>query len=267
MTLQEQYLHLSQILRKKMVTTLFQPIVSTFDRKIVGYEALTRGPSNSPLHSPLVLFAAARQHGMLADLELVCRHSAVQAFMSHRLDGQLFLNVSPESLLDQRHSPGQTLAILSEMGLATERVVIELTEHFPVSDTCLLYKALLYYRNMGFSMALDDLGAGYSTLRLWTELHPDFVKIDRHFIDGIHLDPVKREFVGSILNMAKASHSHVIAEGIELPEELATLIEMGVDWVQGYWLGRPQEIPDVDAGELRQKFAAYPRPRVTAAGC
>src|SRR3990167_3077177 len=103
---------------------------------------------------------------------------------------------------------------------------------------------------MGFSIALDDLGAGYSSLRLWSELRPDYVKIDRHFIDGIHQDTVKREFVGSILKMAKASRAQVIAEGIELPEELAVLAEMGVDLLQGYLLCRPQEQPPRDAINL-----------------
>ncbi|MCY1435218.1 putative cyclic di-GMP phosphodiesterase PdeA [compost metagenome] len=74
-------------------------------------------------------------------------------------------------------------------------------------------------------------------------MRPDIVKIDRHFIDGIHLDPLKREFVGSILQMAKAARARVIAEGVELHEELHLLERMGVDLVQGYLLGRPQEQP------------------------
>jgi len=121
-------------------------------------------------------------------------------------------------------------------------VVIELTEHTPTDDFQLLSNALHHYRDMGFSIALDDLGAGYSSLRLWSELRPEYVKIDRHFIDGIHRDPLKREFVGSILQIARASKAQVIAEGIELAEELAVLTEMGVDLVQGYLLGRPQEL-------------------------
>jgi diguanylate cyclase (GGDEF)-like protein len=107
---------------------------------------------------------------------------------------------------------------------------------------------------MGFSIALDDLGAGYSSLRLWSELRPDYVKIDRHFIDGIHQDAVKREFVGSMLQMAKASRALVIAEGNELQEELAVLIDMGVDLVQGYLLCRPQEFPPRDARALLPKL-------------
>ncbi|MEN0105919.1 MAG: bifunctional diguanylate cyclase/phosphodiesterase, partial [Pseudomonas sp.] len=119
-----------------------------------------------------------------------------------------------------------------------------------------LYTALHHYRAMGFSIALDDLGAGYSSLRLWSELRPDYVKIDRHFIDGIHQDAVKREFVGSILQMAKASRAQVIAEGIELVEELTVLAEMGVDLLQGYLLSRPQEKPPRDARQLLPKLDA-----------
>src|SRR5690606_18190257 len=140
------------------------------------------------------------------------------------------------------HKPGRTLKLLQQYGIPAEKVVIELTEQMPTDDFELLDTALHHYRDMGFSIALDDLGAGYSSLRLWSELRPEYVKIDRHFIDGIHRDPLKREFVGSILQIARASKAQVIAEGIELTEELAVLMEMGVDLVQGYLLGRPQEL-------------------------
>jgi diguanylate cyclase (GGDEF)-like protein len=135
-------------------------------------------------------------------------------------------------------------------------VVIELTEQTPTDDFQLLHNALHHYRAMGFSIALDDLGAGYSSLRLWSELRPDYVKIDRHFIDGIHMDAVKREFVGSILQIARASRAQVIAEGIELVEELAVLSDMGVDLVQGYLLCRPQELPPRDARALLPRLDA-----------
>lgn len=243
MTVNEQREALLAIIKQDAISTLFQPIVSTLEKRVVGYEALTRGPSNSPLHSPLTLFATARHFGLLTDLEIVCRRSAVHQFCEQGFEGQLFLNVSPESLLEQQHYPGRTLSILRDYGIKPDQVVIELTEHSPIDNVGLLQSALHHYRDMGFSIALDDLGAGYSSLRLWTELQPEFVKIDRHFIDGIHRDPIKREFVGSILNMAKASRSHVIAEGIELAEELRVLESMGVDWVQGYWLGRPAPEP------------------------
>ncbi|MDF2491164.1 MAG: putative diguanylate cyclase/phosphodiesterase & domain [Pseudomonas sp.] len=246
MTVNEQLSALGAILAHRGVHSLFQPIVCLSERRILGYEALSRGPSNSPLHSPINLFAIARQAGRLTELEVACRESACRRFSEQRLDGKLFLNVSPESLLEPQYESGRTLKLLQALGLPPSRVVIELTEQTPTEDLRLLSNALHHYRDMGFSIALDDLGAGYSSLRLWSELRPDYVKIDRHFIDGIHQDPLKREFVGSILQIARASRAQVIAEGIELPEELTVLTEMGVDLVQGYLLGRPQEVPSRD---------------------
>ncbi|WP_130929271.1 bifunctional diguanylate cyclase/phosphodiesterase [Pseudomonas sp. Sample_20] len=253
MTTTEQLSALSSILTQSGLHSLFQPIICLSERRILGYEALTRGSSNSPLHSPIALFAVARQAGRLSELEIACRQSACRRFNEQQLPGKLFLNVSPESLLEAAHQPGRTLQLLQDLGIAPSQVVIELTEQTPIDDFQLLQTALHHYRAMGFSIALDDLGAGYSSLRLWSELRPDYVKIDRHFIDGIHQDALKREFVGSILQIAKASRAQVIAEGIELPEELAVLIEMGVDLVQGYLLGRPQEHPSRDARALMPK--------------
>ncbi len=253
MTTTEQLSALSSILAQSGLHSLFQPIICLSERRILGYEALSRGPSNSPLHSPVPLFAVARQAGRLSELEMACRHSACRRFNEQKLPGKLFLNVSPESLLEATHQPGRTLQLLQDFGIEPSQVVIELTEQTPTDDFQLLQNALHHYRAMGFSIALDDLGAGYSSLRLWSELRPDYVKIDRHFIDGIHLDALKREFVGSILQIAKASRAQVIAEGIELPEELAVLTEMGVDLVQGYLLCRPQEHPPRDARTLMPK--------------
>lgn len=253
MTTTEQLSALSSILTQSGLHSLFQPIICLSERRILGYEALTRGPSNSPLHSPIALFAVARQAGRLSELEIACRQSACRRFNEQQLPGKLFLNVSPESLLEAEHQPGRTLQLLQDLGIAPSQVVIELTEQTPIDDFQLLQTALHHYRAMGFSIALDDLGAGYSSLRLWSELRPDYVKIDRHFIDGIHQDALKREFVGSILQIAKASRAQVIAEGIELPEELAVLTEMGVDLVQGYLLGRPQEHPSRDARAMMPK--------------
>lgn len=253
MTTTEQLSALSSILAQSGLHSLFQPIISLSERRILGYEALSRGPSNSPLHSPVALFAVARQAGRLSELEIACRHSACRRFSEQLLPGKLFLNVSPESLLEAAHQPGRTLQLLQDFGIPPSQVVIELTEQTPIDDFQLLQNALHHYRDMGFSIALDDLGAGYSSLRLWSELRPDYVKIDRHFIDGIHQDALKREFVGSILQIAKASRAKVIAEGIELAEELAVLTDMGVDLVQGYLLCRPQEQPSQDAWAMMPK--------------
>lgn len=250
MTVTEQLSTLDNILAHGDITSLFQPIISLSERRILGYEALTRGPSNTSLHSPINLLAAARHAGRLNELEMTCRESACRRYSQQQLQGKLFLNVSPETLLDATHKPGRTLELLHKYRIPAGRVVIELTEQTPTDDFELLDAALHHYRDMGFSIALDDLGAGYSGLRMWSELRPDYVKIDRYFIDGIHRDAIKREFVESIMKIARASRAQVIAEGIELSEELRILSDMGIDLVQGYLLGRPEEEPNIDATVL-----------------
>jgi len=250
MTVTEQLSTLDNILAHGDITSLFQPIVSLSERHILGYEALTRGPSNTALHSPINLLAAARHAGRLNELEMTCRENACRRYSQQNLQGKLFLNVSPETLLEAAHKPGRTLELLQKYRIPADRVVIELTEQTPTDDFELLDAALHHYRDMGFSIALDDLGAGYSGLRMWSELRPDYVKIDRYFIDGIHRDAIKREFVESIMKIARASRAQVIAEGIELSEELRILSDMGIDLVQGYLLGRPEEVPATEAAVL-----------------
>lgn len=256
MTVTEQLSTLDRILAHGDITSLFQPILSLSERGVLGYEALSRGPSNSALHSPINLLAAARFAGRLNELEMTCRENACRRYSQQQLQGKLFLNVSPDTLLETSHRPGRTLELLQQHGISADRVVIELTEQMPTDDFELLDSALHHYRDMGFSIALDDLGAGYSSLRMWSQLRPDYVKIDRYFIDGIHRDAVKREFVESIMKIARASRSKVIAEGIELREELNILSDMGVDLVQGYLLGRPEAEPRTNVTVLLQNVTS-----------
>lgn len=152
MTTTEQLSALSSILTQSGLHSLFQPIISLSERRILGYEALTRGPSNSPLHSPIALFAVARQAGRLSELEIACRQSACRRFNEQQLPGKLFLNVSPESLLEAAHQPGRTLQLLQDFGIPPSQVVIELTEQTPIDDFQLLQTALHHYRAMGFRL-------------------------------------------------------------------------------------------------------------------
>ena len=235
--------HVRDIIATRNVSPLFQPIVSVTDQQIYGYEALIRGPSDSPLHSPIQLFQAAQRAGLLASMERICRRVCIQKFLELGLPGKLFLNVSPESLLQSDHRHGETLALLKELEMIPESVVIELTEHHPTEDLNLMQQATCHYRAMGLAIAIDDLGAGYSGLRLWSELRPEFVKIDRHFISGINDDTVKREFVKSIIEISRAIDCLLIAEGIETREEAMCLRDMGITLMQGYYIARPSAEP------------------------
>ncbi|MHB0775362.1 bifunctional diguanylate cyclase/phosphodiesterase [Halomonas sp. WWR20] len=234
---------LESILREEKLTPLFQPIVDAGSQTIFGYEALIRGPSGSPLHSPLTLFDTAARTGHLVELDLLCRRLSIQRFMHLGLTGQLFLNVMPTSLTESDFREGLTMSFLDSVGMAPARVVIELTEHTPIHDYDLMRQAVAHYRSMGFRVALDDLGAGYSSLRHWAELRPDFVKIDRHFVNDIDHDPLKRQFLQSLLEVSRSLDCRVIAEGIETPGEYHCLWGLNWPYLQGYYFSRPSESP------------------------
>ncbi|MCV6621470.1 MAG: EAL and GGDEF domain-containing protein [Cellvibrionaceae bacterium] len=234
---------LQSIIAEKSVNSLFQPIIDKASGEIFAYEALSRGPSDSVLHSPTQLIEQAQQHGLLAAIEHLCRQRAIERFCDLSLPGKLFLNVSPQTIQQVDHQQGRTLELLAEYDISPEQIVIELTEQHPGSDEGAVIKALQYYQEMGFAIALDDLGAGYSSLRLWSQVKPEFVKIDRHFIEGIEADPTKQEFVRSFVEIAQSMHCKVIAEGVETESEFEYLCQLKVDYLQGYFFCRPNARP------------------------
>ena len=233
----------TEIIKNEMITTVFQPVFDFGNKTILGYEALSRGPENSALESPEALFKLASVEQKISELELLCRKKAIVNFANLKLEGKLLLNVSPNVLLDPAHPKGETLNLLAQNGLATNRVIIEVTEQEKVDDDALFKQTIQHYRELGFAIAIDDLGAGYSGLKQWSELLPDIVKIDRYFIDRCDQSFVKKIFLKMIIELAKETGTQVIAEGIERGEELLLLKTLGINLMQGYLLQRPDKSP------------------------
>ncbi|MES2933497.1 MAG: GGDEF domain-containing protein [Pseudomonadota bacterium] len=234
---------LHEIISQRLLIAVFQPIVQMQGGEIIGYEGLIRGPSDSPLHAPMMLFKVARAHKLTLAVEQLCRQVVLERFAELALPGKLFLNVSPECLLQHDAGHCEMLDAIKTVGIDPARIIIELTENEPTYDYKLLLEAVVHYRQMGFQIAIDDLGEGFSSLRLWSELRPEYVKIDMHFIQGIHQDPVKQQFVASIQEIAKKSGTLVIAEGIETQAELLIVQDLSVACGQGYHIARPHAQP------------------------
>ncbi|MCY4746691.1 EAL and GGDEF domain-containing protein [Pelomonas sp. UHG3] len=253
---------LDRLIAQRSFDIHFQPLVAIDRADIYGFEALTRAPADGPLHSPLVLFEAAARLGRLVELERLIVQRAMQRFKALGLPGSLFLNVTADTLLGAREHAGRLAAQLQELGLPTSRVVIELTETRPIDDMAQLDGALQALRERGFRVALDDLGEGFASLRRWMEMRPDFVKIDRHFIDGIAQEPLKQQFVRSIVEMAATSGCEVVAEGLEQEPDLDVLRRLGVTLCQGYLFARPSATPRASLSvpwSARLATAAQPR--------
>lgn len=236
---------LKEVLGTGRLTALFQPIVDLETAEVFGYEGLIRGPSDGPLHSPMSLLKAATQCGLQYELERLCHQVLLQRFLELRLPGKLFLNISPDVLVQRSLKPEQPGMALFEAALPPTRIVMELTEGERIADygSEKLSDAVNRCCSEGYAVAIDDLGEGFSSLRLWSELRPAFVKVDRHFVQNIEHDPVKAQFVRSILEIARRAKCEVIAEGIETHSELMLVRSLGVSLGQGYYFSRPHANP------------------------
>jgi diguanylate cyclase (GGDEF)-like protein len=249
-TTQDRLTPLELILEERRLSVLFQPIIDMKTGEFFGFEGLIRGPADSLLHSPINLFGAAEQEGLSLEVEMLVRQTVLEAFAAQALPGHLFLNVSPETLTHPSFKNGQTLEYLRAIELDPARVVIEITENQPTFDFEAMRSALLHYRAMGFKIAIDDLGEGFSSLRLWSELRPEYIKVDMHFVQGVDSDPIKLQFLKSIQSIAESCGTHVIAEGVETEAELRVIRDLGIAHGQGYFIARPSPTPPLMANAV-----------------
>ncbi|PIK88601.1 diguanylate cyclase [Synechococcus sp. 60AY4M2] len=236
---------LLELLKENRLTTYFQPIVRARDPAwVVGHEALVRGlDREGKVIGPDLLFATAREAGLLYHLDLAARRTAIAAATQHRLEGDLFINFSPTAIYDPAFCLRSTVWAISRAGIPPERVVFEVNESDRSPDLDHLQRILRFYRQAGFRVALDDLGAGYGSLNLLHRLQPDVIKLDRELIRGVDGDPYKAVIAQKVLELAQELGIVTLAEGIETAEELQWVRDHGVDLVQGFFIARPQPVP------------------------
>lgn len=261
-------MELERILKLEDIGTVFQPIVSLTDGNIIGYESLTRGPENSPLRNPEELFSAAQTYNRLWDLECLCRSKAIER--SHYIDKEkyLFINVDPYVFKDEKYKRGFTKEFLAKYNMSPDTIIFEITERTCIKDYKSFKAALDNYLEEGYKIAIDDTGAGYSGLKMLSQIKPHYVKIDMELIRGIHKDSFKQHLISGLVSLSNSTNMTLIAEGIEVKEELLKLIELGVHAGQGYFLQRPasslldinEDIKNIILTNYRQtsnKFLTY----------
>ena len=246
------------MLRDGRIRTEYQPIVSLVDGSVIGYEALSRGPIGTRLESATALFEAARRRGVGPALERLCRFRALSGASSLPPGCSLFLNISPH-VLEERHG-GLTHDVLEQHHLPSERIVLEITEKEAIADFDFFKRTLLHYNRQGFKIAIDDAGAGHNSLHAVTEIRPHYIKLDMALVRDIDRDRAKNALVAAIIMFARRIDARVLAEGVETVEELATLIEIGVDYGQGHVLARPAPA----FVEPKAEVAAFIRERANA---
>jgi PAS domain S-box-containing protein len=243
------------VLEHELLTIVFQPIVELSGGLVVGVEALSRF-SAEPSAPPDRWFADAASVGLGVELELLAVRRALDAAVE--LPGHLHVsvNASPEACLDSR------LADLIRHGpIDLRRVVIELTEHTPVVDYGLLDESLRDLRKQGLRIAVDDAGAGFSSLQHILQLKPALIKLDRQVVANLDIDRGRQALGAAMVSFADHIGAQVIAEGIETAAEFQMATELGMTAVQGFLFGRPT----ADRREWQRWDTALELPRTVSA--
>ncbi len=259
------------LLTRKLLRAHYQPIVRLKDGDVMGHESLIRGPEGSPFRSSDAIFKQARREQLLLRLERDCLTEGLRGWVGVARGTRLFLNLSAHTIVQMgdRATLVSILQSLHAIAVVPSSLVIEITEHEHVADLPRLIEVAAWMRAEGFRFALDDFGDGRSSLRLWAELRPEFVKIDKYFVHDLPQQAVKVQTLRGIMRFAESFGTELIAEGIETAGELQVLRDLGIALGQGYFLGRPQELPAIavlpDAGAVIANSEIAVLPELTRA--
>jgi EAL domain-containing protein (putative c-di-GMP-specific phosphodiesterase class I)/GGDEF domain-containing protein len=234
---------IEELIARRELSAVFQPIINFDDGTILGYEGLIRGPAGTPLEAPFALFSQALAEGCALQLEQAAARTCIEAFAKLDVDGKLFLNFSAGGIRQLADARDDIVALLRHRGVDPQRIVIELTEQSTILDIGSFLPVISALRTAGAQFALDDYGTANASMSLWVRLQPDVVKIDRFFIHGISSDSLKFEAVRAMQHFANASGARLVAEGIEDEADLIVVRDMGIGSGQGYFFGRPHAQP------------------------
>lgn len=238
----EKYTFVTQyhkLLQDEDIHTQFMPIVDLRDGMPLGWEALARGPENTPFFSPAALFGYAEETDTVFRLEHICRKRALEHLRYLKPHQKMFINIDPRAIDDPYLLRGDLIKLLEQTKLNPHNIVLEITERHAISNYSVFRKIIEEYRKKGYLVAVDDAGAGYSSLESITEIYPDFIKLDMSLIRNIDVDPIKQALLETIVQFAEKVKCKIIAEGIETERELESLMELGVTYGQGFYLGSP----------------------------
>jgi diguanylate cyclase (GGDEF)-like protein len=231
--------NLQDIILGDGLTSVYQPIVDLGSGDIFGYEALTRGPRGTTLESPATLFAIADEVDLTVELDRACFRGALRSAVNLEPIHRLFVNLLPMSFYDSGFIEIEIGNLLSTAGLTPANIVFEITERLAIENFAAFKRALGAYTAMGFGVAIDDVGTRHSNLETVMSLRPHFIKISDVLVRGIARSTVRREMLRSLSHIAATIDAVVVAEGIEHPEDVAVLRDLGLRYGQGYYMARP----------------------------
>jgi EAL domain-containing protein (putative c-di-GMP-specific phosphodiesterase class I) len=231
--------------------SVYQPIVSLADRSVVAHEALLRGVVDNREVGGGDLFFVAEQAGWLHRLDRIGRESAIAGAVPWLGDDDLFVNFNPTSIFRPQVCLASTERAVHDTGIAPEQLVFEVVESHAIADRGHLVSILDHYRSLGWRVALDDVGAGWSSLSLLAAVRPEVVKLDKALVQELP-DDGARTVLKAVTDLAHQLGAVVVAEGIETEVLAEEVTALGADLGQGWLFGRPvRPDPPVEEAEGR----------------
>ncbi len=241
----------------------YQPIVSLADRSVVAHEALLRGVVDGREVGGGDLFFVAEQAGWLDRLDRIGRESAIAGTVPWLGDDDLFINVNPTSILRPQVCLASTERVVHDTGIDPGQLVFEVVESHAIADRGHLVSILDHYRSLGWRVALDDVGAGWSSLSLLAAVRPDVVKLDKRLVQELP-DDGARTVLEALTRLAHQLGAVVVAEGVETEQLADAVTALGADLGQGWLFGRPVR-PDPPVEEPEDRWQPVVPVSVSAA--
>jgi EAL domain-containing protein (putative c-di-GMP-specific phosphodiesterase class I) len=247
------------------ITMAFQPVVDTRDRRIDSYEALVRGPNGEGANHILSQVNSENRYAF----DQACRVKAIELASGLGIDCGLNINFLPNAVYEPAACIAQTLAAARRTGFPLNRLTFEIVEHEDLADMDHLQRIIAEYRRIGFKIAMDDFGSGFSSLARFAELKPEVVKLDRAVVQKCDEDETRQAIIAHTVRLCRELNVKLVVEGVETEAEIIALQMAGVRFMQGYYFARPAFEAAVSVENIqwsRSAVAARPVAGRAAAG-
>ena len=235
-----EYEEFYNIIKTANIKSLFQPIISLTDCTVIGYEALSRGPQDSHMQNPEVLLNIAKKCGKSWEIEELFLSKALEGICNSQLNVKVFLNINPQILDSSKFKNLFTKEYFKKYNLNCEDIIFEITERDEINSISGFIKTIEYCKSQNYQIAIDDAGSGHSGLNRICNISPNYIKLDMELIRDINKHSNKQAMVRSMYEFSKLTDCNLIAEGIETEDELKALIDIGVQYGQGYFIQKPE---------------------------
>ena len=256
---------LKEIIKDELIKIVFQPVISLTNGEVLGYEALSRITTKTIFKSIEDLFETAIAHDLIWDLERLSRTKALEAakeFMVPPYNQKLFLNVHPKVMYDEKFNQELSDFFLEEYQISPHNIAFDITEKYIIEGQDGFQTSISQYKSQSYLFALENSGVDYSGIDAINKIEPNYIKLNMKLIRGIDQDSLRSALVKGMVEYSKTNNISLIAEGVESSEEFRAVIDLGVQYAQGYYIQKPHEKTQTIRSEVRNEILLMNKIRI-----